>query len=218
VLLGGDYDFGPLTSDFVPYRLRETVMKKYPACYGTHAHIEATIQLVTEHDIVPSEVAAVQVRTTTRTNEHNGRPIRQQPPPNKETADHSSYFLTAVSIADRAVGPEQYSPARYTDPEIGRLMRATTCAGVPEFDEFYPCAEVTIQTHGRGSFTRRVQTAPGSLADPLPDAALEAKFGALAAPYLDDVTLRRVIALVWNLDAVPNARELTSLLRRRTRG
>jgi 2-methylcitrate dehydratase len=217
VLFDGDYDFGPLVSDLAAHRLRETVMKKYAACYGTHAHIHATIQLATEHDIKPAEVAAVLVRTTTRTNEHNGRLIRQQPPSNKETADHSSYYLTAVALTDRAVGPTQYSPQRYADPEIGRLMRATTCEGIPEFDDAYPCSEVTIRTRGRGSFTARVTTVPGSLAAPLSDADIEAKFLSLAAPYVANDALRRIVDLVWNLDSVMEIGKLTALLRRRDR-
>ncbi|HTX82193.1 MAG TPA: MmgE/PrpD family protein [Streptosporangiaceae bacterium] len=217
VLLNGEYDFGPLVSDFVPYRLRETVMKKYAACYGTHAHIEATIALVTEHDIKAAEVASVLVQTTTRTNEHNGRPIRQQPPPNKETADHSSYYLTAVAIIDRAVGPGQYSPARYADAEVRRIMQATSCVAVPEFDAYYPCSEVTIRTCGRGSFSKRVVAAPGGLASPMSDAEIEAKFRSLAAPHADGVTMNRIVDLVWNLDRVGQIGELTALLRLRNR-
>jgi 2-methylcitrate dehydratase len=215
VIVNGEYDPAPLTSDYVQHRLRETVMKKFAACYGTHAHIEATIRLADDNDIQPDEVVAVDVSTTSRTNEHNGRLVRQEPPPNKETADHSSYYLTAVALIDRAVGPAQYTPAKLTDPEVERLMRATTCRAEPEFDARYPCSEVTIHTAGRGSFTQRVEQPGGSLLDPLTDAEIEAKFDALAAPYASSETRKRVINLVWALDTVGDIGELTGLLQQR---
>jgi 2-methylcitrate dehydratase len=212
VILDGEYDVAPLTTDYVRYRLRDAVFKKYAACYGTHAHIEATIRLVKDHDIHPDEVVAVDVRTTSRTNEHNGRPVRQHPPPNKETADHSSYFLTAVAILDRLVGADQYTAAKFGDPDVLRLMRATTCHAEPEFDAHYPCSEVTIRTATRGSFTQRVEQPPGSRDLPLTDAEIEAKFTMLAEPFVSHGTVKRVIDAVWNLDRIADVSELTRLL------
>ena len=49
----------------------------------------------------------MRIQTGSRTAEHTGDYAKRYPE-DKETADHSLYYLASVAIIDRAVGPGQY--------------------------------------------------------------------------------------------------------------
>jgi hypothetical protein len=53
----------------------------------------------------------------------------------------------------------------------------------------------------------------GDPSDPLTRAEIEAKLQTAAAGFLPDATVKRIIALVGNLEAVADVRELTRALR-----
>ncbi|MFQ9649108.1 MAG: hypothetical protein ACLRZZ_01695 [Enterocloster sp.] len=54
-----------------------------------------------------------------------GDPAKKYPT-NKESADHSACFMTAVSIVDRSLGIAQFTPEKYNDPVIKDLIGRIT--------------------------------------------------------------------------------------------
>ena len=92
-----NYIVKPLPND---YYLMRTKMKFFPTESTNQGHLAATTLLVTEHDLKPDDIAEVVLRMSKRTVVHNGDPVKKYPR-NKEGADHSAYFMTALAIVTR---------------------------------------------------------------------------------------------------------------------
>ena len=75
-------------------------MKFFPTESTNQGHLTATTLLVNEHDLKPEDIAEVVLRMSKRTVVHNGDPVKKYPR-NKEAADHSAYFMTALGIVTR---------------------------------------------------------------------------------------------------------------------
>lgn len=198
-VLDGEFDYDHLLDRTPRQRVLQAGMKRFAACYATHGHLNATLDLVLAHDLRPADVAAVEIATTTRGARHTGDPSRRHPT-NKETADHSSYYVQAALIVDRRLGPAQYSPERFADPEVHRLADAVSIEGDPALDAVYPSARVTIRLRDGRTLQRYVDHPVGHPANPLPDADIEAKFRELAGPHLPEPALGRAIEAVWGLE------------------
>ncbi|MBI2988810.1 MAG: MmgE/PrpD family protein [Deltaproteobacteria bacterium] len=52
------------------------------------------------------------------------------------TADHSSYYCTAVAILERAVGPDQFTEEKLRDPRVRELIDKVVVEPDPELEEF----------------------------------------------------------------------------------
>ena len=44
------------------------------------------------------------------------------PVSNKEPADLSAYYFTAIAMLDRQIGPDQFTPEKYNDPNVRELI------------------------------------------------------------------------------------------------
>jgi 2-methylcitrate dehydratase len=210
-VLSGDFDLDHLTDRAPQGAVMRTVMKRFAACFATHGHLSATLELVTEQNLHLEDIEGVDIRTTTRGAGHTGDPGRTHPD-NKETADHSSYYVTAALIRDRELGPDQYSDELYADPEIRRVASAVTMAAAPEYDDRYPAAAVTLRLRDGRSLERFVATPPGHPDNPLTDSDIEHKFKALSEGHLDDERAEAVIAATWRLEEFEDVRDYMNLL------
>jgi 2-methylcitrate dehydratase len=198
-VLREEFDMTRLLAREPAHRIREVGFKQHAACYATHGHLTATLGLVQDHDLQPHEVQRVRIRTTTRGARHTGHPDRRLPR-NKETADHSSHYLTAIAILDRAVGPAQFAPAKYTLPTVQRLVERVTIEGDPRLDAVYPSAVVEIETTGGTKYERTIQYPRGHPTNPMTDAELATKYASMAEPVLGIAVAREVEELVWGLE------------------
>src|SRR5215471_6566207 len=97
-------------------------MKNFAADGNLQGHLEVTLNLIKEHDIKPEDVAEVRIKVTSHTYRRMANPATRRYPSTKYTADHSSYYCTAVAILDRAVGPEQFSDEKLRDPKVQELL------------------------------------------------------------------------------------------------
>ena len=75
------------------------------------------LDLVKDHDLKPSEIANVYIRTTARGADILSDPSKYDPR-TKETADHSLPYVIAAAIAERQVTPLQFTPQKIMEPAI----------------------------------------------------------------------------------------------------
>jgi 2-methylcitrate dehydratase len=209
-VLGGDFDIAHLLDPSPRSAVNRAVMKRFAACFATHGHLSATLDLVAEHDLSPQDVTAVDIVTTPRGAGHTGDPGRRHPS-NKETADHSSYYVTAAIVAFRELGPHQYDDALYNDSELHRLAEGVSIAADPEYASMYPAARVTMTLADGTRLERFVQRPPGHPDNPLTDSDIEAKLRSLAAGYVNDETLAEIIDATWRLEEFDDIRRYMRL-------
>ena len=210
VVYQNEMDLEALT-DFSGWLMTKTRHKYMPANYVTGGHVAATIALVKEHDIKPEDVAAVKITVASREKAHSTY-VAKKYPRNAESADHSSYYVNAIAIKERALGPDQYNPEKFTDPMILDLIERITVEVDPKLPpaSFAVTSEITLKD-GR-KFSKHSAVPKGHFDDPLTDAEIEDKFSQMASKYLPDSQRKKIIDTVWNLEKVDDIGKLVQLM------
>jgi 2-methylcitrate dehydratase len=207
----GDYRLDVLSAKDQPFYLLGNRYKAFAAESTAHGHLSCTLQLVTEHDLEPAQIESVRVRAGTRAVAHTGDAAKRHPT-DKETADHSSWYLTAMAIMERELGPRQYSRAKYADPAVEALMSRITLEAAKEFDAYPMGGEVEIRTRDGRTLSHRVLHPKGTRENPLSDADLELKFRDMASMHMNDTRIDCLLEQLWTIDRLPDMATLLPLL------
>lgn len=209
-VMNGQYDLGKLTNLKGKFAIRETCIKSIVADFSTHGHLTATLTLASEHDIKPEEVAEIRLTTSKRCAEHTGDPVKKYPK-NKETADHSSYYLTAIAIMDRQIGPDQFTPEKYQDPRVLALIDKVVLKGDPDLDKARPAGISEIITKGGKKYQTRINYPKGHARNPMTDEEIIQKFKSMASKYMSEKQMKQIIDTVFDLDKVDDVTKLNRL-------
>jgi 2-methylcitrate dehydratase len=211
VIMNGQYDTDKLLSFRDRFAVRETCLKSIIADFSSHGHLTATLTLARKHDINPEDVEEVKIITSKRCAEHTGDPVKKYPK-NKETADHSSFYLTAVAIIDRQIGPNQFTPEKYNDPLVRNLIDKVVLIGDPGLDKARPAGISKIKTKQGKEYELRVDYPRGHMHNPMTDDEIVDKFSVMASKYMKDEEMRRLIDTVFNLEKLDDIAELNRLM------
>jgi len=210
-IMNGEYDPGQLTQIKGKFAIRETCIKSMIADFSSHGHLTATLKLVKEHDIKTEDIAEVRITTSKRCAEHTGDPVKKYPK-NKETADHSSYYLTAIAIIDRQIGPDQFTQEKFHDPKVRALIDKVTLRGDPDLDRARPAGISEIVTRQGGMYRCRVDYPRGHARNPMTDEEIVEKFRSMASKYMSDPQMKQVIDTVFELDKLDDIATLSRLM------
>ena len=212
VIMKGDYDLGKLTDMKRRFTVRDCCsIKSIIADYSTHGHLSATLKLVREHDIKPDDVAEIRIKTSNRCVHHTGD-LAKKYPRNKETADHSSYYLTAIAVIDRQLGTEQFSAEKYSYPKVLELIDKIVLEGDKEFDKIRPAGMTEIVTKQGQRYCCRVDYPKGHPLNPMDDDEIVEKFQSLASKYMSKTRMGQVIKTVFDLDKLDDIGKLNRLM------
>jgi 2-methylcitrate dehydratase PrpD len=115
----------------------------------------------------------------------------------------SVYHAVAAALVHGAAGEAQFSDACVRDPRVVALRnrvsaREDSAIGRTE-------ARVTIRARDGRTFSRHVEHALGTLARPMSDADLEAKFRGLARKVLPPAQIEEAIHLCWKIAGLQDA-------------
>jgi 2-methylcitrate dehydratase len=205
-----NYTVKPRPNDYYLMRAR---MKYFPTESTNQGHLLATSELVREHALKPADVAAVRLRLSKRAVNHNGDPAKKYPR-NKETADHSAYFMTALGIVNRGIiVSDSFQDELYDDPLLRSLSDRVTLEHGPEFDEVLTGAVVTIDTVDGRRLEKRIHYPRGNPENRMSDEELRAKFVECSKGRLTTDQVDRVITLCMELDDLRSIDDLVASLR-----
>jgi len=211
VIMNGDYDLDRLRNVKGKFAIRETCIKSIIADFSSHGHLTATLTLAREHDIKPEDVAEVRITTSKRCAEHTGDPVKKYPK-NKETADHSSYYLTAIAIIDRQIGPDQFTPEKYNDSRVRELIDKVILKGDPSLDKVRPAGISEITTKKGEKYSLRVDYPRGHAHNPMTDEEVVDKFTSMASRCMSDEYVKQVIDTVFELEKLDDIGKLNRLM------
>ncbi|MBP1986496.1 MmgE/PrpD family protein [Halolamina salifodinae] len=164
--------------------LEETALKPYPCCRYTHGAIDALREVAEEVD--PDAVESVHVELPESGVRLTGDPIdAKRRPDNFVDCQFSMPFATALALTTGEATLSAFLDAqdRLDDPEMGRLMDATTVEASGRTRERFPeiwAAGVTVET-ADGTHEQFVEYARGEPENPLGREAVDRKFRDLAA-------------------------------------
>jgi 2-methylcitrate dehydratase len=206
-VMSGDFNAEKLTEPTEKFKILDTTYKAVAADGTTHGHVTATLQLVKMHDIKPKDIAGVKIIAPSRCVEHTGDPVKRYPT-NKESADHSSYYLTAIAVIDRKVGPDQYLPEKLGDPMVREIIDKVTMEADPSLDHVGRGGITEIRTKQGGIYRQRVEYPIGDPLNPMTDQELEDKFRDMAEKFMTKRQIKKVITTVYDMENLDDIHKL----------
>ena len=224
-LLEGPYGFGKTVADgvdvepLVPqrgdFRIMKIGLKPYPVEGMTPAMVQAAIELRNEHKLDPAEIESVRILaheeavTKPSWDDHKFNPV------NKETADHSFYYCTAVGLVAGECTSEQFNDVWLRNPAVARLMAVSTLEAKPELTALFKQgarpAAVEVKTR-RGVFYREVLYPKGDPHNPMTWADVTQKFMTQAEPVLGNALAHEVIDRASAIEKEADVRAFAELL------
>ena len=196
--------------------------KVWPACGYTRPTNTATLALKREHEIRPEEVESITVVGGTGATQLLSEPLELKRRP-KLSIDgkYSIPFTTAVMMVKGNVTLRDYTDEGLRDarvlamadrvsyrPEPGAVIAAGGSSGVSR-----PTVEIRLKD-GR-AYSHRPEGVPGDAQHPVTPEMLEAKFRdcvSFAAQPLAEADVNRAIALIRDLENIPDVTEIMQLL------
>jgi 2-methylcitrate dehydratase len=197
-----------------PFKILETYIKYYPVEYHAQSAVQAALAL---HGQIPVKhaIESVTVRTSDVSYEIIGRDPEKWHPKTRETADHSLPYCVAVALMDGVVGLRQFDARRIADPKLHALIQETIIISDPDLSAAYPdvLANIVEVKTAEKVYTERVDHPKGHPKNPMTDAEVEEKFRRMAAPFIPNDRVEKILEQLWNLEKVRSVTELLSLFK-----
>ncbi|MBI4334527.1 MAG: MmgE/PrpD family protein [Chloroflexi bacterium] len=217
VYCGGDYDPSALTSELGKrFEASNIGFKPYPCGRGTHSSIDATLEIVREHDLRPQDVESIRVLKIPAAAKVEGTPIeRKRRPDNVVDAQTSIPYTVAVAVVKRAVGLRDFTPGAMKDAAVLQVAERVSVEAYPELgDSFHP-GITEIKTKDGKVYSRRIDKPSGNPENPIPREVLIQKFmdcASYSAKPLTKNSLENVIEMVMKLEKVDDVGSVVRLL------
>ncbi|HEY1771539.1 MAG TPA: MmgE/PrpD family protein [Chthoniobacterales bacterium] len=190
----------------------KTSIKFWPAEYHSQSAIEAALFLRKEIGDI-AQVKSMRIESHDASVDIIGSEPEKWRPQQRETADHSLPYITAVALIDGEVTDKQFAPERFTEPKIVEFLQNVKVERNDALSAIYAEAVANIVhvtlADGR-TLTKRVDYPLGNAKNRLKDAELEGKFHSLGDAKIGRDVADRVVAAAWKLD---EANDVTTLLK-----
>ncbi|HEY4191519.1 MAG TPA: MmgE/PrpD family protein [Mesorhizobium sp.] len=159
-----------------------------------HPIIDGCAQLRNEHGLTAAQIERIDLEVDPLVLELTGKKTPQTGLEGKFSVYHSA----AVAIIDGKAGEEEYSDARVRNAEVMALRDKVNAVAADNIAEDECRIAVTLKD---GKVLRKhVEHAIGSLARPMTNADLDAKFSGLADPVLGAGAATRLRDMCWDIE------------------
>jgi 2-methylcitrate dehydratase PrpD len=181
------------------YELLNNMYKPYACGLVTHAAINGCIDLAREHAVRARDIERVELKVWPMVMELTGN----RAPRNGLEGKFSIFHACAAGIIHGAAGEAQFADAVVQDLEVIALRERIFADPDPAIGKLE--ARVTIRVKNGAAHSKHVEHALGTLARPMSDADLEAKFKGLTADVLPSAQVEEAINLSWQISAQADA-------------
>jgi 2-methylcitrate dehydratase PrpD len=213
--LGAEPDPAPFATLGRDWQTPAVGYKPYPCCHLVHAYLDCALELRRAHALDAGAIEAVECRVPAGevpiVCEPRGAKVR---PRSAYDAQFSLPFSVAAALLDGRVGLDTYVPERLNDP--ARLALAERVTHVIDPDSAFPRGFpgwVRLRLRDGRILEARAPDGRGSLARPLPEAAIVEKFRDNAARALPTARVAEIERATLALDTLADVRALTMLCR-----
>ena len=207
-----DYSFDKLLQglDQKPprFRILSNSFKLYPSCRHTHPTIDATLALVTEHDIRWQHIEKIEVYTYSGAINLCGAVQLKNP----YVAKWHIPFAVATAIKDRRVGLDSYTDSTIKEKNLLDLASKVGLHLDSELDALYPAqwpSRVEISLKGGGKVRKTVYYPKGDPENPPSKEELNNKFRDNLKGILQPRSIEMLIEGIGRLEA---QKDVSSLL------
>ena len=195
------------------WALEEIALRLWPAASSIQTVITGLFALIKAHDLRPARIASVRVGLSKTVYDMHGTLAWSD----KFKALLSTPYVTAIVLHDRRCWLDQFEPERFRDPAVDAFARERVKVEIDARVEGTGAA-IEVRTVDGAVHTDRRAAPKGDPTDPLTRAEIEDKLRTAAAGFLPDDAVKRVIALIGDLEHLGNVRELLAALRAPARG
>jgi 2-methylcitrate dehydratase PrpD len=185
-------------------------IKRYPICYATHRSIDAMLDLVAAHNIVPDSVQEIRV--------HTGQTqllmLRNHFPTTGLEAKFSMEFAMASALVAHRVGLSELSDDFVGRADVREAMKRVQCTTTTEMvkgwdQPFAPADQVTVVLKSGETLTSEpVERPKGSWQRQMTSDELRQKFVDCAQPRLGQANTAQLFEQLLSLDSVASVRSL----------
>jgi 2-methylcitrate dehydratase PrpD len=193
------------------WEILQNGFKFFPSILASHSPIQATLAIVTKHDVQPDQIESITNETYSTVKSH----FSAKTVTTAMGARVSVPYCCAVAALDRAVGQAQFKDERVLSADVQRLLARTEVVADPELTKHYPTkfpARVTITLKDGRRLTESRDYPKGDPQEPLSASEIEAKFLDNVSGRFDAAAAKELVKRVRGLvDATP-AKPLLDLL------
>ena len=190
------------------WELETIALRLWPAASSIQSVISSLFALINAYELKPDRVASVRVGLSKTVYDMHGTLAWND----KFKALLSTPYVTSVVLHDRRCWLDQFEARRFQDPAVGAFARDKVKVEIdPEVEG--AGAAVEIRTTAGAVHSDRRAAPKGDPSDPLTRGEIEEKLRTAAAGFLPDPSVKRIIALVADLERVADVRELAAALR-----
>lgn len=196
-------DLSEITNDLgSTFEISLNTYKPFACGIVIHPSIDGCIQLRNENHLIDDEIERIDLKVAPLVLELTGKRSPQSGLEGKFSVYHSS----AVAILYGMAGEREFSDARVKDPKVIALRDRVSAEVDPSIrdDE----ARIIIKLKNGKVFEKHIEHAVGSLARPMSDADLDAKFRGLATGILTSQESARLLDLCWNIESLRDMADL----------
>jgi 2-methylcitrate dehydratase PrpD len=181
------------------YELLSNMYKPYACGLVVHAAIDGCIEICRAHNLAPDAIEAIELTVSPLVLRLTGKTEPQSGLEGK----FSVYHAVSAAIVHGAAGEAQFSDACVRDPRVVALRSRVSAREDSAIGRTQ--ARVTIRTRDGRTLVRHVEHALGTLARPMSNADLEAKFRGLAQDLLPPARIEEIINLCWSVSKLGDA-------------
>ena len=214
---GAPFALEPFGGQGRPFKMLDCTVKRYPLGLYSQTVVEAALQARQQlGDVNVDEIKEVNIQTLQTAVNIMAGDAEKWHPSNRETADHSMPYTTAVALMYGTVEPRHFSPECWQDPTLMELVQKVKVSVSEEANRRAPEAMlsiVEIVTSPGERFTAEVPYHRGHYKNPMSDQEIEAKFRRLAAEWLTSGQIDALLDPLWNLEQVPDIGEVIRMVK-----
>ncbi|QVN23287.1 MmgE/PrpD family protein [Burkholderia pyrrocinia] len=189
------------------WKLMRCSIKPHASCRSAHAAVDAALQLAAGRTVEAGEIERVVVRASAFVARMcGGRDLSTL-----SSAQMSLPYAVAAALAFGDTGIGVYRAGRRTDPRVTALLARIAVDVDPALGDLDEPTVILHRTDG-GRESRHVPIALGDPRNPLSDAALLAKYRALAGMALDSAQVDALSDVCLSLDRQADARVMNDRL------
>ena len=205
---GGEADLRRVTEELgSTFAICNAYFKPYPACRHFHSALDAIRHIARRRAFVPQDVKSVEIGLYD---------IGVQGHDHKHAytlldAQMSAPVSAALAVVLGDVTATGYDRSNLENPDVRRIVDATTVYVDPECERLYPRRRsglARVHLNDGTMLEERVLDPRGEGVNPLSDDELTHKFLSNCGPILGESKCKRVLETVWSLDRASELAEL----------
>ena len=213
-VIAGGADYEGLTQPINGhYRIMDVCMKPFAAEMMTQSSVQVAIDLVTEHNFDPTQAEKIEVFYHDYALKKPSWDKSKFAPKTRESADHSFPYCVAVSMLDRACGPEQFTDEKLFDEDVLKIISKITLGVDDELTKVYRemfGTRIRVTMPSGEIFEKTCVYPHGHPQNPLTDEQVEDKFRYLTRHAFNKDQIEAAIAGIWQLD---QTNDITAFMR-----